>query len=449
MLGIIILLSSLVLYMNPHRRYISIFIYMGFMMGYSGGYGLLTDSVIGIKNMDCAIIYTFLINAYLVVSNRCRIPSVEFKPYYKILLLFLISSVIFSLFYYNLTPFQILQGGRRFLLLLSLPILIRTKPEELEKIIKLLFYICLLTSILYILQVLVVKKPLMPYGELGIDKTTGLPRFYNTPTNTVFFLSLSFLVPQWFPRCINLNIIRGILYVAILCSLGRTGIVMSTLTILFVLMLNGKFKKLVIVMIFLSLCLTPFIGTLNQRFEEGGTNDDMRMIMNGEFGRDYAAEGDATMLYRFAWCYERLDYLVQRPVAEQIFGMGLCSDSQDWVNSRYHFQIGLFNKEVNNISQLSTPDIAYGNMITYLGIGGMVCYLLFCISLTRFFWRRRKCSPMFLYLASHGIIMYISAFSGSALSETRTLSFMFLIMSLAYHPNGTGLMAYDSTKAKN
>ena len=73
MLGIIILLSSLVLYMNPHRRYISIFIYMGFMMGYSGGYGLLTDSVIGIKNMDCAIIYTFLINAYLVVSNRLPI----------------------------------------------------------------------------------------------------------------------------------------------------------------------------------------------------------------------------------------------------------------------------------------------------------------------------------------------------------------------------------------
>ena len=128
MLGIIILLSSLVLYMNPHRRYISIFIYMGFMMGYSGGYGLLTDSVIGIKNMDCAIIYTFLINAYLVVSNRCRIPSVEFKPYYKILLLFLVSSVIFSLFYYNLTPFQILQNERLFLLLLSLPILLSTKP---------------------------------------------------------------------------------------------------------------------------------------------------------------------------------------------------------------------------------------------------------------------------------------------------------------------------------
>lgn len=448
MLGIIILLISLVLYMNPHRRYISIFIYLGFMLGSSGGYNLLTNSVLGIKNMDCAIIYTFLINAYLVLSNQYRIPSVEFKPYYKILLLFLVSSVIFSLIYYNLTPFQVLQGGRRFLLLLSLPILLRTKPEELDKIIKLLFYVCLLTSILYILQVLVVKKPLMPYGEFGIDKTTGLPRFYNSPVNTVFFLSLSFLVPQWFPKRINLNIIRGILYVAILCSLGRTGIVMSTLTVLFVLMLNGKFKKLVNVMIVLSLCLIPFVGTLSQRFIERGTNDDLRMIMNGEFGRDYTAEGDATMLYRFAWCYERLDYLVQRPVAEQIFGMGLCSDGQDWVNTRYRFQIGLVNNESNNVTQLSTPDIAYGNMITYLGIGGMVCYLLFCISLTWFFWRRRKCSPMFLYLASYGIIMYISAFSGSSLSESKTFGFMFLIMSLAFHPSGTGLMAYDSTKAK-
>ena len=180
MTGVILLIISLVLYMNPHRRYISIFIYLGFMLGNQGGYNLLTDSVIGIKNTDCAIIYTFLINLYLVFSNRFKIPNVEFRIYFNAFLLFLLLSVGFSLIYYNLTPFQILQGGRRFLLLLSLPILISTKPDELEKIIRLLLYVCLLTCILYILQVLVVKSPLMPYGEFSIDASTGLPRFYNS-----------------------------------------------------------------------------------------------------------------------------------------------------------------------------------------------------------------------------------------------------------------------------
>ena len=222
--------------------------------------------------------------------------------------------------------------------------------------------------------------------------------------------------------------------------------------------LSSKFNQVLNICTFLTISLfgiclfliTPFIGTLSQRFEGGNTDEDLGSVLSGKFGNDYdpQASGDATMLYRFAWCYERLDYLVQRPVAEQIFGMGLCSDGQDWVNTRYRFQIGLVNKEFNNVTQLSTPDIAYGNMITYLGIGGMVCYLLFCISLTRFFWLRRKCSPMFLYLASYGIIMYISAFSGSSLSESKTFSFMFLIMSLAFHPNGTGSMAFDSTKTK-
>lgn len=448
MIGIILLLVSLVLYMNPHRRYISIFIYLGFMLGHYGGYNILTDNVIGMKNMDCAIIYTFIINAYLILSNQWKIPQVEFKSYYIGILFFLISCVCFSFAYYHLTPYQILQGGRRFLLLFSLPILIRTRPEELEKIIKLLLYVCLLTSVLYILQVLVVKRPLMLYGEFKIDSSTGLPRFYNPPANTVFFLSLSFLAPQWFPKIININIIRGILYFAVLCTLGRTNIAVSTATILFVLMLHGKFKKVAKVMVVLSLFLTPFVGTLSQRFEEGGTDNDIRMIMNGDFGRDYAAEGDATMLYRFAWCYERMDYLLKRPLPEQVFGMGLCSDSQDWVNKRYNFKIGLINKESYEVAQLATPDIAYGNMITFLGIGGMVCYLLFCISLTRFFWRRRKCNLMFLYLAANSIVMYISGFSGSGLSEAKTFSFMFLIMSLAFHTDGKGLMVYDSTKTK-
>ena len=154
------------------------------------------------------------------------------------------------------------------------------------------------------------------------------------------------------------------------------------------------------------------------------------------------------MLYRFAWCYERGNYLVNRPLGEQLFGMGLCSDSQDWVYKHYHFKLGLPNEENMLPVQLYTPDIAIGNMITKLGFGGTIIYLAFYISLVLFFWKYRKCNVLFLLMSAYSIILMIELFSGSALSEVKTLSLMFFIMSLAFHPYGEGLMAFDASKAK-
>ena len=62
MLGVILLLIALYLYFKPKYRYISYFIYLGFMLGSGGGFGLTTNAVLGVKNSDMAIIYTFIIS---------------------------------------------------------------------------------------------------------------------------------------------------------------------------------------------------------------------------------------------------------------------------------------------------------------------------------------------------------------------------------------------------
>ena len=157
------------------------------------------------------------------------------------------------------------------------------------------------------------------------------------------------------------------------------------------------------------------------------------MIMNGNFGKDYESESDATMLYRFAWCYERANYLVGKPIGEQIFGMGLCSDSQDWVHKRYNFELGLINKETGLRAQLNTPDISYGNMITRLGFGGMIIYLILCVQITKYFWMNRKKNTLFLLMSVSTIIMFIYSLAGSDLSETKSFALMFFIMSLDRH----------------
>ena len=68
MLGYILLLVALALYFNKSYRYLSVFLYISFMLGYGGGFGLWNDQVLGVKTMDLALIYTFAINGFLLVT---------------------------------------------------------------------------------------------------------------------------------------------------------------------------------------------------------------------------------------------------------------------------------------------------------------------------------------------------------------------------------------------
>lgn len=444
MIGIILLFISIYLYFRPKYRYISYFLYFGFMRN---GFNLWADSVLGIKTGDCAVVYTFVISLYLLSKGRWRIPRIKGYGILITFISFLILSMLFSYAYYGLSLYQIVQGGRDFLLIFSLPILIQAESEEVRKVFKLLFWTCLLTSVLYILQILVVKGPIMPYaGEPSIDPYTGLVRMYNSPIFLNIFLVLSFLCPQFFPKKININLVRCLLFVALICTLGRTNIMSNLFLVLLALMLNGNFKRMGKAITIIGILFLPFIDTISQRFEKGGTSNDLEEIMKGNFNENYDNQKDATMLYRFAWCYERADYLAQRPIGEKIFGMGLCSDSQDWVYRHYGFRIGLTNEENMRVAQLTTPDISIGNLITRLGFGGMAIYLAFYASLVLFFWKYRKCNILFLLMSAYSLILIVGAFSSSVLSETKTLSLMFFIMSLAFHPNGKGLMKFDYSK---
>ena len=194
MIGAILLFIAIILYFKPRYRYLSYFLYLSFMMG---GLNLWTDTVTGIKTMDMAVIYTFVISAYLVFAGKWKIPKWPIKKYYIAVLIVIVICVLFSYFHYGLSPYQILQGGRSYLLLFSFPILIKANGTELLKVLKILLFFCVVTSVLYIFQI-VLKRPLMPYGHFDFDSATGLPRFYNMPVNLIFFLTLSFLLPKFF-----------------------------------------------------------------------------------------------------------------------------------------------------------------------------------------------------------------------------------------------------------
>lgn len=424
MIGAILLIIAIILYFKPKYRYLSYFLYLSFMMR---GLNLWTDAITGLKTMDMAVIYTFVISAYLVFAGKWKIPKWPIRKFYIALVIMVVLCVFFSYVHYNLSPYQILQGGRNYLLLFSLPVLLRIKDDELKKTLNILLFFCALTSILYILQI-VLRRPLMPYGDFTIDSSTGLPRFYNSPLNLTFFLVLTFLLPKFFKG--NIWIYRALFFIAVIATQGRTFIVSVICTILLATMLQGKLKRIGTSIAFLFIIITPFYGIINDRFEGGGGTSDFTDIMNGNYKFYESGQDGGTMVYRFAWVYERYDYMRKQPLGELLFGLGLVSDSQPWVTQHYKFSVGLVDPDTGEMGQLSTPDISYGNLLTKLGLLGCIVYLAFVLSLTIYVFRKRKSNVLILLSAAIMITSFLTSFSGSGLSQPASFALVFAVLSL-------------------
>lgn len=445
MIGYLLLLIALLLYIKPKYRHWSFFLYLSFMMGYGGGFGLWTDDVLGAKNGDLAIIYTFVISIVMVFKRQYNIPKWSFVVQYKWFILFLIASVLFSLFYYHFTPFQILQGGRSFLLIFAFPILVNIKQRDFDKVLQLLIKVCVLTSMLYILQT-ISRHAIMPYGEFDTDPTTGLPRFYNSPANLDIFLALTFLKPELFKG--RIIYYRILFFLALVCTLGRTQIITTILLVFIALFFDGKIQKIGKYVIVIGVMMLPFIGVLSDRFT-GDEASDFSDIQAGNFKEGYVQGRDqGTLLYRFAWVYERYDYIIHRPLGEQLFGLGLISDSQPWVDKHYNFKIGLPNPDGIGAVQLSTPDISYGNIMTRLGFLGGVIYITFIVSLLFFLLKRRKDNVFILVSAASIMLLFINSFSGSLMSETRSFTIYFLFLSFLFN-NKRKILNYDKNNCNN
>lgn len=430
MLGFVILFIAIVLYFHPKFRFLSYFLYLSFMMGTYGGLNLWTDSILGVKNMDLAVIYTFVISIYMIAAKCWEIPKWPFRKYYIMLVIVLLLCILFSLVHYGLSMFQIIQGSRNFLLILSLPILISVRQDELQKILKMLLFFCVLTSVLYIIEV-ISGRPTMPYGEPSMDVSTGLMRFYNSPSNLAFFLSLTFLMPHFFKG--KIWIYRALFIAAMACTLGRTFITTTIATVLLTVLMQGKMKRIGTAVISVLIMLTPFIGIIGDRFEGAGGTSDFRDLANGNYRYYENSQDGGTLVYRIAWVYERWEYMKKQPASEMLLGLGLVSDGQPWPNQHYNFSLGLYSEEINNITQLSTPDISYGNLLTKLGLLGSIVYLAFAASLMIFLFKHRKRHPLILLSTALMITAFLISFSGTMLSETKNFALIFMMLSLLYH----------------
>lgn len=294
---------------------------------------------------------------------------------------------------------------------------------------------------LYIIQVLTGAE-VLPYkyaGEVKEDQYTGVLRYYNSPHLLAFFLYMTMLYPL---RNYVLNNMAAVAFLAaLLCTQGRTAISIVLICLLLGYLVRGRLSGSVRIAIIICLVLLPFTELIISRYEESSTKDDIQAVLNGDF-IDKVKNGEpieGTLMFRFAWVYERALYMSERPFSEKIFGLGMISDSQkDVVNSMYHFTVGLIDEETELPVQLGTSDIAYGNMLTQLGYCGGFLLLFIWIRLAILFFKRRKVDSLLLCMSLFVISRILGSVSGSHISIAAYLAIPFLMLPIMWEDIGKG-----------
>lgn len=440
MLGIILLLLSLIYYIKGNIK-ISLLLYISFV---TSGLGFLTDSIIGTKNTDLAFIYlcvVFIFNQTKRKHNPLRTAPVITRTVW-ILSLFLLCSVLYSHFHYKFTLFQILQGGRTLFLFLSYFVVVKVSPKDVKWILEKLYYVTLLHSVLYIIQVFT-NLPVLPNSIGGSDGVAGIARYYNFP----HFLSLFIFFVLLRPNYLNVrykNIAKFILLIALICTLGRTYIILTLACLMTGLLLDGKMSKIASGLMVISICLLPLADSIAARFENSGNSKgDLEEILSGEF-LDNAKYGirtsETTMSYRFSWIAERVIYLEDRPLGEKFFGLGLISDSQFRIVSKlYNFKLGNYNPQIQARTQLQTADIAYGTLLSKFGYGGSIIVLFLWCYIALYLFKRRNSHPAVFCISLELANMIICSFSGSSIADMGNFVLPFLALAIIYFQKTYGI----------
>lgn len=423
MLGIILLLIAIILFFIRKWQYLSYFLYIGFL---TDGYKIIISPVLsGLKNIDLALVYTIIITCVLIKTHHYKLQPAKIKKSFLWLCLFIISSGIFSIGYYKIPFYEVLQGGRFMLLILCYPILLNMSKSTIIKLLHLLAWFTVWMALVDILQI-ITQLPILPMYAINRDPDLGLIRFFNYPPFTLLYLIVAILNPSFYGK--KTKLIIALFIICIIGTLGRSLIVITGVSILLALYFNGKKNLIIKYGLLICLISLPFLPILTERFG-GNTSSDINNVVSGNVElQSYEQQNDGNLTYRISWVVERILYLSNRPIQEQFFGLGLLSDSSPLSTKMYQFIVNIVFYGSDMTQQLRSPDIAYGTMIAYYGFGGMIIYFYFLSQLFKEFYKSRYQSPY--YVASAVWILFIimiSVFSDD-LSAPNTFALCFVLL---------------------
>lgn len=382
------------------------------------------------KYTDFALLYMlYVFSAQLFRGRNLFLTwNIKYQKWTLFLLLYLTGELIFTLtskeelFNYSIATY------RNYLLLLSYGIFREISQSQILKILKIVSYLILITTVLFILQPLVDDRLLFSgvYGSNG--------RYRNIPTLSYFFLIyISITIDFSNKTSVFLFAIFG---TALLLTQHRTIMLAYVAIIILYLLLSKKFTRIVQYS-FIGLLVALIAGSfLLDRFEneKRSTSGDISTAINMDFEKAaqsrYNLASEGTFSFRLLLFYERIKYLIDHPKLLPT-GIGMRHEDSPFTKRDFNFILGSAKKSKKgnwtNKQQIESGDLVWMTPLLKFGIIGLSLYIIITLSLFRTFNKNKNISILAMSIYLYYTLLILISFKNDLLFAPLEYAFINLL----------------------
>ena len=388
---------------------------------YTNGFEIMPGETQGtLSYFNIGIIYMFIISFLAYNKNLIRFTTgTTLEKLYTVFILFLLSCAIFSIVYYKFAPKEVFRVIKWLFPFASVFLFRILTPAQFLNILNFLFKITLLLNIIFIIQCFTGNAILHSAFETRAINEFGIARFYNKPIFSTFVLFYLIINYKKYTRFFLVFSI-GLLFTALLLTQNRLEIIAVTFSIAIIVLLYPiiSMRRKILYSLLLIAALIP-VNTIMEMRDKGsniGTKEEIINILNGHYTpNDYLNGYNGTFTFRLAMITERMSYLSQRNLIENIWGLGMGHSDYEAIDKRYNFQIGTLTTD-KKPGQLSSADFAWTQIFCQWGYGGTILFLAVYIYLILYFYRNRHLT---LGIVTFGylIMLLLCSFAGNTLAN--------------------------------
>jgi hypothetical protein len=350
----------------------------------------MTKSIFFSKGMDYAIIMLF---AIVVVDAFCIKGYLKLDRLIYLYLLFcafLAGCIFYNKFVIGVGWAEIIRTCRYHFLWFVYFVFRNLPKAQMEKLLKYLFLVTLVCSVLYLLQIFL-NEMILNEGAVNSANLFGIkiPRYYNQPDMLHFFVFMAIYCNPF--KGIMKYVTTAILVIALLGAFHRSliGSFIVAVILGYIIQLPRlqRIKTLTIASVF----LVFFIAFAGYKFVHSRTYVDIQRVVSGNVVDeeiDMDELHNSTFTFRIMHLLERNQYLLDNPVA-MFTGAGLMTEDSKMTYSLFDFDIGLAEELSGQTQQLDTGDISYSVLLLRYGYLGTLLNLVLFIYLMVFFYKKK------------------------------------------------------------
>ena len=361
----------------------------------TSGFNLIPEELFDIrfisKGHDFAF---FILVGVIIIDSFCIKNYLRRDRFIELLLLLgvvLFACIVWSKFIIGLKWSEIIRSCRYQFFWIAYFVFRNMEKVQLERLLKYLFNITVVISILYLAQI-IYHQTILNETQITWARLFGvrIPRYYNQPDLIQFCTLLAiFHNPH---KGMWRIATTTILIMALLGAFHRSiqGFFLLTLLVGFILRLP-HIRKIQ----FLTALSVVFVGAIlftGIRFMDSRTFKDLQYIRQGSYTEVTELDPDeflkSTFTFRMAVLYERNQYLWDNP-KKLLLGGGLMPEDSP-LTDNLNFKIGLLNDNESRVTQVDCGDISYSSMLFRLGYLGTGMYLMILIYLSAYFYKKHN-----------------------------------------------------------